>query len=61
VVYPRNTRKLAARLREAGVPVEERRYEGIDHVRMVLALSRLFRRRAPVLDDMTAFLLAQAA
>ena len=59
-VYPRNTRKLAALLREAGVVVDERTYEGLDHVRMVLALSPLFRRRTPVLDDMSAFLLAQA-
>ena len=61
VVYPRNTRKLAARLREAGVTVEERRYEGLDHVGMVLALSPLFRRRTPVLAEMTAFLMAQVA
>ena len=39
MVFPRNTVKLAARLREAGVTVEERHYPGVDHVRMVLALS----------------------
>ena len=61
IVYPRNTRKLAARLREAGVTVEERHYEGLDHVGMVLALSPLFRRRAPVLAEMTVFLMAQVA
>ena len=61
IVYPRNTRKLAARLREAGVTVEERRYEGVDHVRMILALSPLFRHRTPVLAEMTAFLMAQVA
>ncbi len=61
IVYPRNTRKLAAKLREAGVSVEERRYEGVDHVKMVLALSPLFRRRTPVLAEMTAFLKAHAA
>ena len=61
IVYPRNTRKLAARLREAGVAVEERHYEGVDHVGMVLALSPLFRRRTPVLAEMTAFLRAQTA
>jgi acetyl esterase/lipase len=60
VVFPRNTVKLAARLRAAGVEVEERHYRGIDHVRMVLALSRPFRGRAPVLDQMTAFLHAHA-
>jgi len=60
MVYPRNTVKLAARLRAAGVEVEERHYPGIDHVRMVLALSRPFRNRAPVLDQMTEFLHAHA-
>ena len=56
MVFPRNTVKLAAKLRDAGVPVEERHYPGVDHVRMVLALSRPFRNRAPVLDQMTSFL-----
>ena len=60
MVYPRNTVKLAARLRAAGVTVEERHYPGIDHIRMVLALSRPFRGRAPVLEEMTAFLRAHA-
>lgn len=56
MVFPRNTTKLAALLRQAGVPVEERHYPGVDHVNMVLALSRPFRGRAPVLEEMTAFL-----
>lgn len=60
VVYPRNTRKLAAALREAGAVVEERRYPGLDHVAIVLALSRPLRDRAPVLAEMTDFLRAQA-
>lgn len=56
MVYPRNTTALARKLREAGVPVEERHYSGVDHIRILLALSRPLRRGAPVLDDMTAFL-----
>jgi acetyl esterase/lipase len=60
MVYPKNTVKLAARLRAAGVPVEEEHYPGVDHVRMVLALSRPFRGRAPVLRQMTEFLHAHA-
>lgn len=56
VVYPRNTHRLAAKLRAAGVSVEERTYPGVDHVRMALALSRPFRDRAPVLAEMSAFL-----
>ena len=55
-VYPRNTRKLAAALRAAGARVEERHYPGVDHAGAVLALSRLFRGKAPLLVDMTAFL-----
>lgn len=60
MVFPRNTVKLADRLRAAGVEVEEVHYPGVDHVRMVLALSRPFRGRAPVLQQMTAFLHAHA-
>ena len=61
MVYPRNTTALAAALRKAGAPVEERHYAGVDHVRLVLALSRPFRGRAPVLEEMTAFLHKYAA
>ncbi len=56
-VRPRNTRRLAKALREAGVLVEEKHYEGVDHAGTVLALSRLMRRKAPLLDDMVSFLL----
>jgi len=61
LVWPRNTTALAKKLREAGVPVEERHYEGVDHVNMVLALSRPLRGRAPVLDEMTGFLRRHAS
>lgn len=55
-VYPRNTRKLAAALREAGAKVEERHYEGLNHADTVLALSKPLRGKAPLLAEMTAFL-----
>lgn len=61
MVYPKNTIKLAARYRAAGVEVVEQHYAGIDHVNMVLALSRTFRGRAPVLQQMTDFLHASTA
>ncbi len=61
VVWPRNTKRLARALRDAGAVVEERHYDGLDHVRLVLALSRPFRRAAPVLDEMVAFLRAHTA
>lgn len=57
-VYPRNTRKLAAALRDKGASVEERHYAGIDHAGTVLALSRPFRRKSTLLADMSAFLKA---
>jgi len=56
LVYPRNTTALAKKLREAGVPVEERHYAGVGHVKILLALSRPLRGEAPVLDEMTEFL-----
>ena len=60
VVYPKNTAALAQSYRVAGAYVEERQYPGIDHIRIVLALSRPLRGEAPVLDDMTSFLLRQS-
>lgn len=56
IVFPRNTTALARKLRVAGVAVEERHYPGVDHVRLVLALSRPLRGGVPVLDEMTDFL-----
>jgi acetyl esterase/lipase len=54
-VRPRNTRILAAALRAQGVTVEERHYAGLNHADTVLALSRPFRAKAPVLAEMTGF------
>lgn len=56
MVWPKNTFALARCYREAGAVVEERSYPGMDHVRMVLALSRPLRSRAPVLAEMAGFL-----
>jgi acetyl esterase/lipase len=55
-VKPRNSQALAARLKAAGSSASVRSYEGVDHAGILLALSRLLRDRAPVLDDVTAFL-----
>jgi acetyl esterase/lipase len=60
-VRPRNTRKLAAALRDKGARVEEHHYAGLDHAGTVLALSRPFRRKSSLLADMTAFLKAAVA
>lgn len=56
VVWPRNTKALAKSYRDAGAAVEERYYEGVDHIRIVLALSRPLRGGLPVLDEMIGFL-----
>jgi acetyl esterase/lipase len=55
-VRPRNTVSLADKLKAAGVPVEDHVYPGLDHKDTVLALSRLFRGKAPELAEMAAFL-----
>lgn len=54
-VGPRNIRGLEAALRAAGAPVETKIYPGVNHVDIMLALSRPLRGRAPTLDDVTAF------
>lgn len=59
-VRPRNTSALAARLRSVGGIVEERVYPGLSHIDTLLTLSRPFRGKAPLYDEMGAFLRAQA-
>lgn len=56
LVQPRNATALGKALARAGRPVEVKIYPGLGHADTVLALSRLFRGRAPVLSDMAAFL-----
>lgn len=55
-VNPRNTAHLSARLRAAGVRVEEKRYEGLNHYTIVGALGEPLRSRHPVFGDVIAFL-----
>jgi acetyl esterase/lipase len=55
-VRPRNTRRLAERLRAAGVEVQDRVYPGAGHAELVLALSWPLSRRWRVLEDATQFL-----
>lgn len=59
-VRPRNSERLAAKLREAGAPVELKLYPGRGHADLVIALAKPFRARVPVLRDSTAFLQANA-
>ena len=61
LVYPRNAEALARALAQAGAKVTLQLYRGLGHPDTVLALSRPFRRRAPELADLTAFLRAHLA
>lgn len=55
-VKPRNAIILSQRLTAVGAIVGFRAYPGLDHEDVVMALSRPFRTKAPVLDDLVAFL-----
>jgi acetyl esterase/lipase len=56
VVMPRNSRRLAEQLQQAGAPMSLRIYPGADHVDTVVALSAPFRGRLPVLAESADFL-----
>lgn len=60
VVRVRNSTALADAERAKGGQAEFKLYRELDHVEIVLALSRPFRSKAPVLDDLTRFLQAHA-
>ena len=55
-VWPRNTWRLAAKIRAASGRVQTRVYEDLDHSRLLGALARPFRNWAPVLEDIAAFI-----
>ena len=55
-VRPRNAINLAAKLKSLGASVELRNYKGLSHEEVVMALSKPFRGKAPVLADAVAFL-----
>ena len=52
----RNTAALAARLRAVGVDVVHKRYERVDHMTLVAAMSGPLQWLAPVLDDVVGFI-----
>lgn len=56
-VMPRNTTELAAKIRERGGRVTSKLYADVGHVGLITAFAPLFQGRAPVLDDVTAFVL----
>jgi acetyl esterase/lipase len=55
-VKPRNTVALAAKLQKLGGVVQTKQYPGMSHAGMVLDISKSFRHRAPVLDDIMQFI-----
>jgi acetyl esterase/lipase len=60
-VGPRNSRRLAKRIRERGGEVEEIVYERVGHAGILLALAAPFRFWAPVLHDVTRFVRERSA
>jgi len=56
VVDPGNTTRLAAAVAAKGGQVDSHLYPDVGHVGVVLALSPLFRSKAPVLDQMLGFM-----
>ena len=56
LVYAKNSRSLDDALTRVGAPHEMKIYRGCDHAGTVVALSRPFRGRYPVLADAVAFL-----
>jgi acetyl esterase/lipase len=59
-VKPRNAILLSRRLHELGAPVEFRAYNDLNHEDVVMALSKPFRSKAPVLQDSADFLMKAA-
>lgn len=57
-VRPKNARNLAKKLEAAGGRILLTEYAGLGHEDIAMALSLPFRRKAAVLDDSSAFLLA---
>lgn len=57
-VDPRNTIRLAARIREKGGPVQTVLFPNVGHIGLITAFTPLFQRRAAVLDDVATFVRA---
>lgn len=55
IVMPRNTTELTARIRATGGSVTSKLYPGVGHIGLITAFAPLFQGRAPVLEDVSAF------
>ena len=60
-VLPRNTRRLMARIRAVGGPVESRLYPGIDHKEIIGAMGVPFRFLCPTYRDTIGFITKHAS
>ncbi|HEY9091289.1 alpha/beta hydrolase [Parasphingorhabdus sp.] len=54
-VKPRNSRVLRDKILEAGGSAKYNEYADMDHLEIMMAVAKPFRRKGPVLDDMIAF------
>jgi acetyl esterase/lipase len=54
-VGPYHTHNLANKMRELGGRVEDRYYPGADHIDIIIALTSIFKGRAPILADIQTF------
>jgi len=59
-VRVRNSRNLARAVLAVGGPVTLREYPGASHNDLIMAVSRVFSARLPVLDESSAFLIANS-
>jgi acetyl esterase/lipase len=55
-VGPYHTHNLANKMRELGGRVEDRYYPGADHIDIIIALTSMFKGRAPIMADIRAFI-----
>ena len=59
-VRPRNARNLAAKLKMLGAPVTLREYPGLGHEDLIMAVSKPFRGKGPILAESADFLMANS-
>ena len=59
-VRPRNARNLAAKLKSLGAPVTLREYPGLGHEDLIMAVSKPFRGKGPILAESADFLIASS-
>ena len=60
-VQPRNSERLGSAIADLGGRARVKLYAGLGHIGILLALSKPFRGKAPVLTDASNFLLAELA